>query len=237
MGRMRLLNNTTIHRIYWLLVLLVLSVSLAACQSIAGDNVPATLEYELTAYATQAVSLRQSAQLQRTEIASTVDASLTQVAQYRAYNAELVVTVRAGQVPTPERLIAAPDGGTIPLEMLNTSDGVMRFMQVGTAGYVDPNTRCFDSHQTFFRVGQFNSVYLTALGVNVQSGTRLQVNWIYNGDLVHQSAWVAPQFFERTCVAIELTSNQVIFAQGDWSATLFVNGEPINPSAFTILEQ
>lgn len=217
-------------------LLALLATLLTACQGFVGDNIPATLETELTAYVDQAVTLRQESQMQRTSVVATVEASGTQVAQYRAYNADLVVTVRAGQVPTPERVFVAPQGGTLPLEMLNTADGIMRFMQVGPAGYVDPVTRCFDSHQRFFRLGTFNIVYMTALGVNVQPGTRVNVDWSYAGEIVYRNGWVAPEFYERICVAIPLTPGDASFSPGNWGVTLFVNGEPVNPSSFTILE-
>jgi hypothetical protein len=218
-----------------LLITAAAAVLGVGCSAI-GEDTQATLVTEITGAAIEADTILRTLSVDGTQVASTAVGLEAGIAVVQRQNGMLLATVRAGEAPTPELIAVVPEGGTMPLEMLNTADGVMRFMQVGPAGYVDPASRCFDSHQTFFRLGTFDRVYMTALGVNIQQGTQLQVNWQHNGEVVHRNGWTAPAFAERTCIAIELTSSDVAFVPGNWSATLFVNGEPVNPSSFTVLE-
>lgn len=221
------------QRILLIFIVLIFSVG---CQALAVEDVPGTMSFELTAYATEAAGIRLNSQTERTQVAATVAVAETQSANYSLYNNVLVATVRADQIPTPSERLAFTDGGVMAIDMFDLSDGQMRFLQVGTAGYVRPEDRCFETHQTFFRTSSTNRIYMTALALNLQAGTNLRVDWFYEGSRVHTSAWSAPSFTEGMCIAIELSPANAPFLPGNWSATLFVNGNAIDPSAFSIIE-
>lgn len=207
---------------------------LAACSSLSGANPEATLEVELTQMATQAAGIREAAQAERTRSVATIIAAETIAADYFHYNNILVGTVRAVQVPTQER-IAFTDSGAMGLDMMDTSSGEMQILQIGTAGLIRAEDRCFEVHQNFFNVGNTPRIYLTGVAFNLAAGTRLDVNWLYENQVVYQQGWTAPDFAERECFALELTPANAPFLPGAWSAVLFVNGEQRDPAPFNIL--
>lgn len=212
---------------------------LTACQVVPADNSMVTLESEMTAFATQAASLRDNALVRRTDAAATVVFAETRAADFNHYNNILLATVRAVVPPTPELqeiVMEEGVGSGTSLDMMDTSDGTMRFAQVGIADYVRPDDRCFEEHRNLFTAGNVNRLYLVAVAVNMEQGTELMVRWLRAGSEVHRSNWVAPSSSTGLCIAIELTSSQVDFAAGNWSAILYVNGSEYDPRPFSILE-
>jgi hypothetical protein len=207
---------------------------LAACSSLSGANPEATLEVELTQMATQAAGIHEAAQAERTRSVATIAAAETKSADFLHYNNILIGTVRAVQVPTAER-IAFTDTGAMGLDMMNTSSGEMQIIQIGTAGAIRAEDRCFEAHQSYFTASTTSRIYLTGVAFNLAAGTRLDVNWLYENQLVFQQGWTAPDFAERLCFALELTPANVPFSPGSWSAVLFVNGEQRDPAPFNIL--
>ena len=222
------------------IVLCFVSVMLASCQTLSSDETNLQLEEELVAYGTEAAMLRDDIQSNQTQVVATVVAASTDAAAFGAYNRILAPTVGVVQPGTPTRIpaeevidaLGVNAQGPMPVEMFDLSDGQTRFVQIGTAGQID-DRNCFISHQSFFQPNS-NVIYMTGLGLNVYAGTSVRVEWRNGGDLVHTSSWSAPQSVDGQCVALALRPENAPFTPGNWTATMYVNGEPIDPAPFTI---
>lgn len=218
----------------------MICLSLSACEGLVVDEENLAMQAEFDAYSTEAVVLRQQMQVDQTVAANTVAIASTQAAQYSNYNRILqptadVIVPQPTRIPADELMSMMGDNvsGPMPIELFDLSDGQTRFVQVGTAGEIDGN-RCFLAHQAFFNPNTTNVIYMTALGLNVYAGTSLRVEWRMGGELVHTTNWSAPQSVDGQCVALELTRADADLMPGNWTATLYVNGEPIDPAPFTI---
>ncbi len=218
------------------IMFVILGIILVGCQGLQSDDNQALLAADLEQYSTEASSLRAEMQQQRTAVVATVDASATEAAKYQRYNILLASTVRAVVPPTATSLPISIDAqGPLPFEVYDLSDGVMRFVQVGVAGQITPDDRCFVSHQAFFQLMNTNVIYMTGVALNLQVGTELRVDWQFGGEVVYSNNWIAPADLDATCFALELRPSNVEFTPGNWSATLYVNGRSEDPSSFTII--
>jgi hypothetical protein len=214
-----------------LLLTMMLTGVLMACQPV-DESV--AIEDELVAYGTEVAALRDGLSVDQTQAAATIEFAGTEAADFERYNSELVVTVRAGNPnPTPVRRVVESQGAGLSAEMFNLQGEDMRVLQIGAAAEIDAS-RCFRSHVEFFQPGT-GVIYQTARIINIQPGTTLRVDWAYNGSIVHQRTWTAPEYRETQCVALEMRSENVTLSPGNWTATLYVNGEARDPTPFTIL--
>jgi hypothetical protein len=213
-------------------IIVLMSVLLVACQP--ADNQPA-MEEELVAYGTEVAALRDGLDSDLTQAAVTIAAAGTEAAAFERYNSELVVTVRAGDPnPTPVRRVVESQGSGLSAEMFDVEGEQLRVLQIGAAAEID-SSRCFRSHVEFFRPGT-GVIYQTARLINVQPGTTLRAEWVYEGNVVHQRTWTAPEYRQTQCIALEMRTEDVTFTPGSWTATLYVNGEARDPTPFTIME-
>ena len=205
---------------------------LAACGTNNEESL--MMRETLTAYPTQSAALLQALQVERTQAVATIQSSEQQAQRFQEYNAIVLATVRANQVPTPEERVAIVEGGAMSLEMLNTSDGQMRLMQIGMAGYIKPEDNCFETHQQYYTLSNTSVIYMTAVAVNLKAGTRFDVNWEYERQRVFQSSWTAPQDADIRCVAVPMRAGDTALQTGNWTATLFMNGMAQTSSSFQI---
>jgi hypothetical protein len=211
---------------------IVLCLVLAACESLKTENVPATLQTDLTAYAVQATEIRVTGQAYATEAAATIVAAQTQSAYFGAYNQVLIATVRAGETPVPAQVLVT--GGE-----MEGSLGVapnIEFLQVLMADRINDTDRCALNDMALFDVTQTPRLYLTAVVNNMTTGTRIQVLWQQNGQQVHSTTWTAPQSSTSTCIAMELTPDQVAFVAGDWEAILIADERVIQTVPFVMID-
>jgi hypothetical protein len=165
-----------------------------------------------------------------------VQFSETQAAEYFGYNRLLVATARAaGAINTPiSPIVTNNETGPMPLSMFDLSDGVMRFVQLGMTDTINREDRCFIEQKSLFNPNQTETLFLTGLALNLQAGATLRVDWSYQGDVVHQTSWTAPEFQEGDCIAMELNPSNAAFSPGNWTATLYVDGNPLDPIPFTL---
>jgi hypothetical protein len=212
--------------------MMALAFILATCQSSSTEQ--EDMRQALTAYPTESAALLQAMQAQRTQAAATIAASDAESQRYRDYTSIILATVRANQVPTPSERLAIVEGGAMSLEMLNVTDGQMRFMQIGMAGYINPSDDCFETHQQYYTQANTNIIYMTALAINLKAGTTFTVNWQYNRQRVFQSSWTAPRDEVRRCIAIPMRSSDTALQVGSWTADLFINGQAEASSSFEI---
>jgi hypothetical protein len=221
-------------RFVWMLLAMML---LASCQSFAGNEEDIAYEAELEAFGTEAAFLRDQMQIDRTAIAATVQVGGTQVVAFTEYNMQLAATIQSGITPTAT--LGSFDmtlGGAMSVDMFDLSSGEMRFVQVGTTSQINPDDGCFVSRQNFFDNDMTFVIYMTALALNLQAGTVVRVDWQYGGEVVYSNAWTAPQSLDGQCIALEIRPSNAPFLPGNWTATMVINGEPIDPAPFTIIQ-
>lgn len=215
------------------LCLLAISILITGCQAFTSDEVNQQLEQEIIAYATESAMLRDQIQIDRTQVIATVQSASTQSAQFSAYNNLLVATLRAINPPTPTSPPLDVVEGPLPFTIYDLSSGEMRFVQLGTASQID-SSGCFVRHQNFFNPMQVNTIYMTGVALNLRAGTTIRVNWQYEGEIVYSNSWVAPQSIDGQCFAIPIQPSNAPFLSGNWTATVIIDGEPIDPAPFTI---
>jgi len=217
-------------------LLVLLGLLLVGCQGVATDDAETVLRADLEIYGTEASALRADMQQQRTAVVLTVDIAATQASNYARYNTMLAGTVQAVVPPTVTPLPVYIDAeGPLPFDSYDLSDGVLRVTQVGLAGQITQDDRCFVNHQNFFQAMNTNVIYMTGVALNMQAGTELRVDWQFGGEVVYSNSWVAPSSVDATCFSIELRPSNAPFTVGNWTATLYVNGSAEEPSSFTII--
>lgn len=215
--------------------LILIALLLSACQSLSKNEQVIALETELQAYSTEAIDIRNAMQSNRTEVAATIAVASTQAAEFEHYNDILKATVFVAHPPIePTRVVVQDTEGPLPLEMYDRSSGEMMFVEVGTAAQIDSNN-CFVRHEAFFGM-DISTIYMTAMALNLQGGTVVRVDWQYGGDIVLSNSWVAPQAADGQCVALALRASDGEFAAGNWTATMYVNGEALDPISFSIID-
>lgn len=217
------------------LFLIVCLSGLAACSDRPPDTLAEISLQSPDSYATQAVQVQLTSRADQQSVVATVESANRLEQQQLAYNAVLLATVRADQVATPVERVAMTEGGAMSAEMLNLADGEMTIQQIGLAGFVRPEDSCFETHQQYFARMTTDIIYISGLITNVQEGTRFSVDWIYDNEIVYSAAWSAPLTEPRRCLAIPMRASEVVFNTGSWSARLFMNGIPIDNSAFEIV--
>lgn len=213
---------------------ILLLLLLSACQALSNNDPNVMLEQDMQNYGTEASNIRDAMQENRTEVAATIAVASTQASQYNNYNDTLRATVYAIHPDiVPTRVVVEDSQGPLPIEMYDTSSGEMKFVEVGITAQID-SKNCFIKHESFFGVG-ISTVYLTALALNLQAGTVVRVDWQFGNEVVHSSSWVASQSAKGQCVALALHSSDVEFSPGNWTATMYINGDAQDPVSFSII--
>lgn len=217
------------------LIVPLLVLLLGACQTFVGEDESAILEAELQSYGTEVAKIRSDMQSNRTAVAATVAIASTQAASFNHYNDVLRATVVIANPPLDGvRVVVEDTQGPLPLEMYDISNGEMRFVEVGTTSQID-SRNCFIKHETFFGVG-IPTIYMTAFALNLQAGTVIRVDWQYGNDVLKSTSWVAPQLADGQCVALALRTSDIDLMAGNWTATMYIDGDPINPIPFSIID-
>ncbi|QPC80844.1 hypothetical protein G4Y79_14125 [Phototrophicus methaneseepsis] len=212
-------------------------ISIAGCQAFSGEDLPATMQSDLMLNRTEVALIRAAADESRLNAVATAQAAGTSAAEFTAFNNALYATAQAsGGAGTAPRLILQNEGGAMPIEMFDLSSGEMRFTQIGLTVAVRDQDRCFEeqSVNNIFWVGHFDRIYMVAVGLNIQSGTNIRVEWLHDGVFVHESVLVVPAFSAYQCIALEINPSNSPLEPGNWTASLFVNGEAQTSRSFTI---
>lgn len=234
-------------------LLLGLCLTSAACQTLTGSGISRpTLEAELTALVDEATAIATSGIANGTQVARTVQAAETSATNLRGINRQLVVTLRALVPPTQQIVIfsgaVTPGyneplpgqtpvaiGSAAPTPQTSTEDIVTgaanQFTQITTAAAINSSDGCAASPQTTFST-MSSRIYATARVLNITAGTRVFVEWRYNGQTVATSVtYTVPQDDPDFCLWFYLEPVDVPFQAGTWSAQFFVNSSPVTPVA------
>jgi hypothetical protein len=204
------------------------------------EDIPATLEAEQMAFATEAADINATLQYQRAAAVVTVQAAETQASELTDLNRVLLATVRVGERPTQGRIPAIMDESSLerPQSLMDDMDiedgtegvtasmGDMQITQIATANSVRESDGCASSVQSQFPA-DVSQVYLTAVARNLQAGTAFTVEWRFEDQIQDRSDWVAPNNVDSLCIWF-FTEGPL--QPGNWSARLYVNGAPIEPA-------
>lgn len=219
---------------------------LTSCQAFGGDNAAATIDADLTMYASESESIRAVGTAGQIMVVETIAAAGTRIAKLSAVNAALGATLRANQVGTPEiqvAVVSAEDmGSSLDDGMMDdeavqsTPDSLMRVSNLLTTERTDPDSGC-----TIGTVRDFSPsselIYVTARVTALQNGTLFEVEWQYDGRTVSRTSWRANYSKSFECIWFYSTPADFPFLPGSYTATLFVNGEALGTTEFTIVEQ
>lgn len=215
--------------------LILLALLLSSCQALSSNEQNAALESGIQGYGTEAVNIRNAMQSNRTEVAATIAVASTQAAVFNGYNNILRATVFLLHSPLEATKVVVQDSqGPLPLEMYDISSGAMMFVEMGTTAQID-SRNCFIKHESFFGMG-ISTIYMTALALNLQAGTVVRVDWQYGTEVLRSTSWIAPQSAQGQCVALALRSSDIEFASGNWTATMYINGDALDPTSFSIID-
>lgn len=211
--------------------MMLTAVVLAGCQVFRGADVPATRQAENIAYIAEATSIPRTHQAEAAAVLGTVQAEATYVAQQEAINLALALTVRAGDPPTIERIV-----GNAPGTAGTPGSGEMQFVEIQTASAVRDSDGCADAAQSQF-TADTPQIYVTARVLSIRSGTRMDAEWRYEGEVVWQDSWTVPADAENFCLWFYVDSSEVSFSPGNWSVRLYADGVSIAQAAtFTIIQ-
>lgn len=238
---------TNWHRAQLIVCFIIIAVTAAACQMLPSDSPAATIEFEMTRYVTEAAEISIDSLAQQTASAATIDAAATESGFYHDYNNLLIVTVRAGDVPTPQlEVVSGPqpmvenpdaEGDTDSYQQGEANEetitGEVMISQVATAAGVRSSDGCATGRQSSFNTST-ERIYLTAVATNLQAGTRFDLSWQYDGSTVHQSSWTADQNQSSLCIWFFIDPSDAPFSAGSWSASLSVNGAAAGTADFMI---
>jgi hypothetical protein len=229
-----------------------LMICLGACNALGSVDTRATTQAEQTAYVEESTQIAGTLNARGTEVVATARAAETYVANADGINRQLAMTLRAVNPPTQQLvdtsgqvtpgMIANPGelaaATILPATAVGTppaASDINRLTEVQTAPGVRDADGCSNGAQTQFSTGA-TSIYLTGRILNATAGTMVSAEWLYEGQLVVQSAGFTINENDLDfCVWFYIEPTDVSFSPGNWTARFVVNGVPVEPSAsFTL---
>ena len=229
---------------------LVLRSVLAACQAGGEESNSATLQANMTAYATEAAGIQQSIILDETQVVAAVIATQTHSANVSNMNNVLLATVRAGEAATPQRIAAVVDESSVADTMMEdegggdtnppansgtTVTGSTTISQVATGASIRESDGCIASPQATFNI-RAERIYVTGTALNLQQGTDIRVEWRVDGQTVTQNSWTSDRNAQTLCVWFFMEQTDAAFVPGNWSATFYVDDTLSATAAFTLVD-
>jgi len=220
---------------------------MVGCGVLSNEDIPATLQVEMTAFATEAVAINEAIAIEQTAVVATMVAVETQVREMDSRNGIVLATVRAGTRPTqgvaPIIVQSMGEGAMAELEMEEgaadiTDDNItegMQFVDIAMAASVRSSDGCATSSQATFQANS-SSIYMTTRAVNLRVGTQISVDWFYEGNLSFQQSWTASSSENSLCIWLFIEPQDVDFSLGSWRATLYADGNAIDSVSFDIVE-
>lgn len=216
---------------------------LAGCQAISGGEGIATIDADLTMYASESRSIRAAATAERSMVVETLAAAGTRVSELSAVNAALGATLRANYTGTPEVravVVSAEDmGGSLEDDMMDDEpaqtvpEPEMRVSNLSTAQSTDPDSGCSAGTVTEFSPDS-ERVYVTARVASLRSGTLFEADWQFDGRTIYRVDWLSDFSRSFVCIWFFATPVDFPFLPGNYSATLYVDGEATGSTEFTI---
>ncbi len=231
-----------LFRIGFKLVGLVAFSLLAGCQAMGGESI-ATIDADLTMFAAESRSIGAAATAERIMVVETLAAAGTRVSELSAVNAALGATLRANHTGTPEVravVVSAEDmGGSLENDMMDdepaqtVAESAMRLSNLSTALSTDPDSGCSTGTVTAFSPDS-ERIYITARVASLQSGTLFEADWQFNGRSIYRVDWLSDFSRSFVCIWFFATPVDFPFLAGNYSATLYADGEAVGSAVFTI---
>ena len=211
------------------LTLFCLVLCLCACQSLAPPDANATLRARERQILGEATSIARAASRDLQQARATVELQETGIAAMQQGNAELLVTVRAGESESLRpSSVSLPQGPRTP--------GARWFAKTGLSRFISPQTGCVISPQISF-ANDAEVLYVTLRAWNVRAGLQLSVQWWHESEPVHSEAYVLPADRAEECFWFSLTPDLASFVTGSWRVQLYANGAALEtPQSFTFRE-
>jgi len=208
---------------------LIALIVLSSCQVLRPPDVPGTLQAENVAIVAEATNLAQTREAAAGQVLATAQAAETYVAQEESINEALVATVRAGDPPTVSRSVGSALGA-----VGTPAAGQTLFLDIGAAASVRSSDGCAEAPQNQFPA-DIQEIYVTARALNIRAGTRLDVEWRYEGQVVWQESWTVPIDSDSFCLWFNLDPSVAALLPGSWSASLYADGTGVgSPATFVI---
>lgn len=218
---------------------------LAGCQAFGGTDAVATIDADLTQYAFESESIRAIEAAEQVMVVETIAAAGTRIAKSSAVNAALGATVRANHTGTPAvqaAVVSAEDmGSSLEDDMMDDEpegaalETVMRVSNLSTAAQKDPDSGCSIGTVRQFSPG-VELIYVTARVTALRSGTLFEVDWLFDGQTVSRTSWLADYSKSFECIWFYATPVDFPFVTGRYGATLYVDGEALGTTDFTIAD-
>jgi hypothetical protein len=124
--------------------------------------------------------------------------------------------------------------GSAPGAAGTPAPGQTLFLDLQTASSVSSSDGCAEVPQNQFPA-DIQEIYVTARALNIRAGTRLDVEWRYEGQVVWQENWTVPTDSVNFCLWFNLDPSVAQLVSGNWSASLYADGTIIGaPAPFFI---
>lgn len=219
-------------------------IFLAGCNALVASDSVATIDADLTMYASESDMIRSAATAESNMALETVVAASTRVAELSVVNAALGATLRANYTGTPrvEAVVvsAADMGSSLEDDMMDDStegEPEARQMEVThltTAASLDSNSGCSNG-----TVRQFSQsvpeIFVTARVTALRAGADFQVTWFRGDTLVYDVDWQSTYSKSFECIWFFATPEDFAFTPGSYSATMTVDGLELGSTTFDIL--
>lgn len=214
---------------------------LGACQAFDASDDKGTLEAQSIMYNTQTVVIQTDSFTARTQVAQTIEARETQVAEVDNVNNQLLTTLRAVITPTVAVVQGAAANSVTSPNISSTQEflivqGNLQFVLTGLSTTVSVNDGCVINPRTSFGTSE-SRIYATVQAYNILAQTLMQVEWFKEDELVYSDSWRVDNNYDQICIWFYIPSSDVNFTQGRWSAQFMANGTTVQqPMTFTFTE-
>lgn len=222
---------------------LLLATLAAGCQALASENAQAPVDANATVYVLELTVLQRAAVLDQAQAVATLSAGGTRVAELSQVNAALGATLRAAFTPTTEIravVVSAEDmGSSLEQDMMddmpaNEDDlSIMRVANLATANAVNAADGCSTGEERRFDSGK-ERIYVTARVERLRPDTYFEVDWKTGERVLYRVSWRASYAAAAECIWFYATPVDFPFLPGNYSATLFVNGQAHSSTDFSI---
>lgn len=198
---------------------------ISACGVLMGEDTRATLEAGESLFATESVALVGTSVAQRTEVADAIETSAAEIARISSVNVQLHATLAAGSTPT---VAVVPGQASIDqmyiAERIGSSEGEGIFIVTGVAGSVHESTGCAIYTGTSFS-SSVDHLYLAIQAFDLQAGTPVRVEWLYEGELRISQDWTVDRNSSERCLWFRLSRADTPLDAGLWMVRLYAGSD------------
>lgn len=211
------------------LIIPCLVLCLCACQTLTPPDANATLRAGERRILREATAIARSASRDLQQLRATIEVQESAIAAMQESNAELLVTVRAGdEEAVRPSSFSRPRGPLTP--------GARWFAKTGLSRFISAQTGCVVSPQISF-TNDADVLYVTLRAWNVRAGLQLSVQWWHESEPVHSEAWTLPTDSTENCYWFSLTPDLAPFITGSWRVQMYADGAALEtPQSFTFRE-